>query len=264
MDRSRFDVNLSVLFTELDLLDRPAAAKAAGFDAIEFWWPFPDPVPSEREVDRFVHAVEDAGVSLVGLNFFAGDMPAGDRGVLSQPARAHEFRDNIDITVDIGKRLGCRAFNALYGNRVEGVDPAEQDAVATESLVSAAKAAAEIDGTVLVEPVSGTPAYPLHTAGDAVAAIERARARDVHNVGLLLDIYHLVANGDDPSRAVRDHGRHIGHVQIADAPGRNEPGTGSIDFSRHFRELDDLGYTGHIGLEYKPSAATTDSFNWIQ
>ncbi|GAB2746898.1 TIM barrel protein [Salinifilum aidingensis] len=264
MDPTRFDVNLSVLFTELDLLDRPAAAKAAGFDAIEFWWPFPDPVPSDREVDRFVRAVEDAGVSLVGLNFFAGDMPGGDRGVLSQPARAQEFRDNIDVTVDIGKRLGCRAFNALYGNRVEGVDPAEQDAVATESLVRAAESVGEIDGTVLVEPVSGTPSYPLHTAGDAVAAIERARARGVHNVRLLLDIYHLVVNGDDPSRAVRDHGRHIGHVQIADAPGRNEPGTGSIDFARHFRELDDLGYTGHIGLEYKPSGASTDSFTWIK
>ena len=122
-----YAVNCSILFTELPLLERPAAAKQAGFDAVEFWWPWPVAVPDDAEIDRFVAAVTDAGVQLIGLNFAAGDMPAGDRGLVSWPARSGEFRDNVDVTVGIGERLGCRAFNALYGNRVEGVSAAEQD-----------------------------------------------------------------------------------------------------------------------------------------
>ena len=119
----RYEVNCSILFTELPLLERPAAAKAAGFDAVEFWWPFTVAVPADADVDEFVGAIDDAGVQLVGLNFFAGDMPGGDRGLVSWPARSAEFRDNIDVTVGIGERLGCRAFNALYGNRIDDVHP---------------------------------------------------------------------------------------------------------------------------------------------
>src|SRR3954454_13975422 len=169
----RFDVNLSILFTELPLLERPAAAREAGFDAVEFWWPWAEAVPTDAEIDRFVVAVTDAGVQLVGLNFFAGDMPGGDRGLVSWPARSAELRDNIDATVGLGGQLGCRAFNALYGNRVDGVAPQEQDALAAETLALAARAARRIGGTVLVEPVSGAPRYPLLTAADALDAIDR-------------------------------------------------------------------------------------------
>src|ERR671937_3060537 len=116
----RYAVNCSILLTELPLLERPAAARAAGFDAVEFWWPFAEPVPPDAEVDRFVRAIEDAGVRLTGLNFAAGDMPAGDRGLASWPGRETEFRDNIDVALGIGERLGTGVFNLLYGNRVEG------------------------------------------------------------------------------------------------------------------------------------------------
>jgi hydroxypyruvate isomerase len=102
----RFAVNLSILFTELPLLERPAAATRAGFDAAEFWWPWPVAVPSDPEIDRFAVAITDAGVQLVGLNFFAGDMPGGDRGLVSWPARSAEFRDNIDVTIGLGERCG--------------------------------------------------------------------------------------------------------------------------------------------------------------
>ncbi|MGW1676880.1 hydroxypyruvate isomerase family protein [Saccharopolyspora sp. NPDC002376] len=265
MDPNRYEVNLSILFAELDVLDRPAAAKAAGFDAVEFWWPFAEAVPADRDVDRFVQAIEDAGVSLVGLNFFAGDMPAGDRGVLSNPDRAGEFADNVDVLVGIGERLGCRAFNALYGNRIDGVDPAAQDQVATESLLRASRALERVDGTVLIEPVSGMPAYPLKTADDAIEVIDRVRAAGGgDNLRLLFDIYHLVVNGDDPNAVLDKHAAAIGHVQIADAPGRNEPGTGEIDFDHYFNRLDAAGYRGYIGLEYKPSGASADSFSWIK
>src|SRR6201996_4704208 len=148
-------VNCSLLFTEEPLLRRPAAARAAGFEAVEFWWPFTVPVPSDREVDEFAAAIQDAGVALVGLNFFAGDLAGPDCGVLSIPARSSQFRDNIDVVAGIGARLGVRGFNALYGNRVDGVDPAAQDELATENIAAAARAIEPLGARVLIEPVSG-------------------------------------------------------------------------------------------------------------
>jgi hydroxypyruvate isomerase len=259
-----YEVNCSILFTELPLLKRPAAARAAGFDAVEFWWPFDQAVPSDNELDRFIRSVSDAGVQLVGLNFFAGDMPAGDRGLVSWPARSGEFRDNVEVTIGVGERLGCRAFNALYGNRVEDADASAQDHLATENLAVAGRAAARIGGTVLVEPVSGAPRYPLVTAADAVGAIDRVAAETgVGNLGLLCDLYHLAVNGDDLDQAIATYGDRVAHIQIADAPGRNEPGTGTLDLDRYLALLAAAGYDGWVGLEYKPSGASADSFAWL-
>jgi len=259
-----YEVNCSILFTELALPERPAAVRAAGFGAVEFWWPFAVAVPTDREVEGFVRSVDDAGVRLVGLNFFAGDMPGGDRGLVSWPARSGEFRDNVEVTVGIGERLGCRAFNALYGNRVEGTDPAAQDELAVENLAIAGRAAARIGGTVLVEPVSGADRYPLRTAADAVGVVDRVAAvTGVANLGLLCDLYHLATNGDDLDRAISAYADRVAHVQIADAPGRHEPGTGSLDLDRHLDALAAAGYDGWAGLEYTPSGASVDSFAWL-
>jgi hydroxypyruvate isomerase len=264
MTRLRYDVNCSILFTELPLLERPAAARAAGFDAVEFWWPFDRAVPSDADVEAFVRAIEDAGVRLVGLNFFAGDMPGGDRGLVSWPARAQEFRDNVEVAIGIGERLGCKAFNALYGNRIEGQSADEQEAVAIENLALAARAAARIGGTVLIEPVSGAERYPLLTAADALAVIDRVReASGVDNIGLLADLYHLAVNGDDVDKVIAEHARRIAHVQIADAPGRHEPGTGALPLARQLADLEAAGYTGWVGLEYKPSGKSAASFEWL-
>ncbi|MFD6158029.1 hydroxypyruvate isomerase family protein [Nocardia sp. NPDC060256] len=260
----RYEVNCSILFTELPLLERPEAVRRAGFDAVEFWWPFDRTVPGDREVDVFVAAIENAGVSLAGLNFAAGDMPNGDRGLLSWPARSAEFRDNIDVTIGIGERLGCRAFNALYGNRIDGASAEEQDELATENLALAAVAAARIGGTVLVEPVSGADRYPLRTAADALAAIDRVQtSTGAANLGLLADLYHLAVNGDDVDKVIAEHTARIAHVQIADSPGRNQPGTGELPLQRQLEELETRGYRGWVGLEYKPSAGSADSFEWL-
>lgn len=265
MDRhaDRFAVNCSILFTELPVLDRPAAAKAAGFDAVEFWWPFPEPVPSEAQQDEFVAALADAGVSLIGLNFFAGDMPSGDRGLVSWPGREQEFRDNAAVVAALGERTGCRAFNALYGNRIDGVDGDTQDKLALDNLTYATSAVAEIGGTVLIEPVSGATGYPLRTANDAVDIITAVTERGSTNVALLADLYHLHVNGDDVARAIDAHADRIAHVQIADAPGRNEPGTGTLDITGYLDQLSDRGYTGWVAAEYKASGATVDSFGWF-
>jgi hydroxypyruvate isomerase len=261
---TKFDVNLSILFTELPLHERPGAARSAGFDAVELWWPFAVAVPGDHEVDDFVRAVQDAGVALVGLNFFAGDMPGGDRGLVSWPARGAEFRDNVEVTVGIGERLGCRSFNALYGNRVDDATPREQDDLAVEHLALAAAATRRIGGVVLVEPVSGAPRYPLRTAADAVGAIDRVRRETgASNLRLLCDLYHLAVNGDDLDKVVERYADRVGHVQIADAPGRHEPGTGSLDLDRHLAALAASGYDGYVGLEYTPSGASADSFGWL-
>ncbi|HEY6706092.1 MAG TPA: TIM barrel protein [Actinomycetota bacterium] len=259
-----YDVNCSILFTELPLLERPAAAQAAGFGAIELWWPFADPVPGDREVEALVRAIGDAGVRLVGLNFAAGDLAGGDRGLVSWPERAAEFRDNVEATVGIGERLGCRAFNALYGDRVEGAGPAAQDALATEQLALAGRAAARAGGAVLLEPLSGSPRYPLRTAADAVAALDRvAAATGVADLGLLADLYHLASNGDDLDRVAGEHAGRVAHVQIADVPGRGAPGTGTLDLDRHLGRLEAAGYRGWVGLEYVPHGPSADSFGWL-
>ena len=257
-------VNCSILFTERPLLERPAAASAAGFDAVEFWWPFPDAVPAPADVDRFVGAVEDAGVRLVGMNFAAGNMPAGDRGLVSWPGREAEFRDSVEVAVGIAERLGTRAFNALYGNRIEGADPQEQDELGAANLVIAARAAAAIGAVVLVEPVSGAPRYPLLTAADVLTVVDRVeREGGVGNVRLLADLYHLSVNGDDLDAVIAEHTGRVGHVQIADAPGRHEPGTGKLELDRYLSDLRAAGYAGYVALEYVPSTTTEDSFDWL-
>jgi hydroxypyruvate isomerase len=251
-----YDVNLSMLFTEVPLLERPAAARAAGFEAVEFWWPFATATPADAEVDRFVDALGEAGVRLVGLNFFAGDLAAGDRGLVSWPERTREFLDGVDVAVAIGVRTGCRTFNALYGNRLPGVDPGRQDDIAIEALAHAAHYAARIDAQVVIEPLSGVPLYPLRKAADALAVIDRLPRRD--NLRLLADLYHLAVNGDDLS-TLHQLTQRIGHVQIADAPGRHEPGTGELDLIGVVERLVAHGYRGYVGLEYAPSTTTLDS-----
>jgi hydroxypyruvate isomerase len=256
--------NCSMLFTEQPLLERPRAAKDAGFDAIEFWWPWPeDPVPGDAEIAAFVAAVRDSGVALVGLNFFAGDLAGPDCGVLSIPDRAAQFRDNVDVTVGIGEQLGVSAFNALYGNRVDGVAPEEQDELGREQLGLAAAAAARIGATVLVEPVSGPKPYPLRTAADAVAVVEAVRADGAESIGFLCDLFHLANNGDDVAAAIAAYAGITAHVQIADCPGRGEPGSGDLDLDGLLGELAARGYAGWVGLEYKPTADTEASLAWL-
>lgn len=251
-------VNCSILFTELPLLERPAAARSAGFDAVEFWWPFADAAPADRDVDAFVSAITDAGVQLAGLNLYAGDMATGDRGLVSLPGREPEFRDAVDAAVGIGGRLGVSGFNALYGNRLDGVPSREQDDLAAEHLALAARAAAAIGAQVWVEPLSTADRYPLRTAADVHDVLQRV---DEPTVTMLADLYHLAVNGDDVEQVITTFGHLIGHVQIADAPGRGEPGTGTLPLTRWLDALHSDGYTGRVSLEYR--AATEDPFGWL-
>ncbi|MET8410857.1 TIM barrel protein [Streptomyces sp. NPDC005195] len=267
--QQRFNVNLSILFTELPLLERPAAAAAAGFTAVELWWPWVDsPTPAPAELDALKRAIEDAGVQLTGLNLYAGRLPGPDRGALSIPGvESERFRANVDVAADFARSLGCGALNALYGNRVEGVDPAEQDALALENLVLAAQAAHRIGAILLIETLNRpeSPDYPLVSAAAGVAVVDRVNeATGLGNARFLMDLYHLSMNGEDLSQAVSAYAEKTGHVQIADNPGRGAPGTGTLPLDDLLGQLREAGYAGWVGLEYKPGdRPSAEAFGWL-
>ncbi|KQV04647.1 MULTISPECIES: TIM barrel protein [unclassified Kitasatospora] len=262
-----YTVNLSILFSELPLLERPAAAAAAGFTAAELWWPFGENhTPSDAEQDALRKAFTDAGVQLTGLNFL-DDLTKGARGTVSVPAESERFRENIPVAVALAESLGTRALNALYGNRVEGVSAAEQDELALENLTLAAQAAHSIGAVLLIETLNKaeSPDYALVTAEAAIAVVDKVNAATgLGNAKFLCDLYHLARNGEDLAAVIATHADKIGHVQIADTPARNEPGTGELDFEDLFARLLAAGYTGRIGLEYRPAnGVSADSFEWL-
>ncbi|MGW1226377.1 TIM barrel protein [Streptomyces sp. NPDC002530] len=265
----RFDVNLSILFTELPLLERPAAAAAAGFTAVELWWPWiDDPTPEQAQLDALKRALDDAGTRLVGLNFYAGRLPGPDRGALSVPGEESErFRANIEVAAGFAASVGCTALNALYGNRIDGVDPAVQDALALENLTEAARAADRIGAVLLIESLNKqeSPDYPLVSAEAAIEVVDRVNAATgLGNAKFLLDLYHLSMNGEDLGRVISAYADRTGHVQIADNPGRGAPGTGSLPLERLLDELTKAGYEGWVGLEYKPGdRPSAASFDWL-
>ncbi|GAB3184419.1 TIM barrel protein [Nesterenkonia halophila] len=256
-------VNCSTLLTEHPVVDRADAAARAGFSRVEFWWPFDgEPRPADADVDGFIDSLAAAGVSLEGLNFWAGAMAQGDRGMVSVIGRRNEVADNAAIVAEIGRRTGCTAFNALYGLRQDGQDPQAQDELAVENLVTAAEAVAPIGGTVLVEPVSGAEDYPLKTAADALAVVEKVRRAGATNVALLADFFHMAVNGDDVAAVIEQHAQEFGHVQIADAPGRGAPGTGELPLQEWVELAYARGYAGPVALEYKQQQET--AFDWLR
>ncbi|MEW9515327.1 TIM barrel protein [Streptomyces tubercidicus] len=266
---TRFNVNLSILFTELPLLERPAAARAAGFTAVELWWPWVDaPVPEQAELDALRDALNDAGTRLVGLNFYAGQLPGPDRGALSVPdEESAKFRANVPVAVEFARSLGCTSFNALYGNRVEGVDAAEQDRLALENLAFAARAVAEVDGTLLIEALNApeSPHCPIVSAPKAIEVVDAVNAATgLDNARFLMDLYHLSMNGEDLDEVIDRFTPKTAHVQIADNPGRGAPGTGHLDLAGLLDRLAKAGYDGWTGLEYKPGdRPSAEAFDWL-
>ena len=190
------------------------------------------------DVDAFIGSLDDAGVRLVALNFAAGDMAAGSRGLVSDPTQICAFRDNADVCAGIAGRTGCTVLNALYGNR-----PGKDD-LAVLNLLIACRSAAEAGATVVIEAV---------------------RAEGALNVAFLADLYHLAMMGEDLTEVITSP--YIAHIQIADAPGRGAPGTGNTDFETVFEQLAAQGYSGWIGCEFRShngSGTSPSTFAWKQ
>ncbi|MCW4459811.1 hydroxypyruvate isomerase family protein [Microbacterium sp. MPKO10] len=244
--------NVSLLFARVPTAERFGAARAAGFDRVESWWPFATADPSPAEVDAWLRAIDTADVTLTGLNLYAGDMPNGERGVLSHPAREDEFDRSLAVTQRIADATGVDMFNALYGLRVTGVS----DETAREVAIGNLKRATEAlpDGTMLLEPLStaANGDAPIASLDDAESIRSAAAASGVGAIGLLFDTFHLAANGLDLVSELQGHAAHIAHVQIADNPGRGAPGTGTIDFPTVLSALAETGYRGGIAAEYAP------------
>ncbi|GAA3111549.1 hypothetical protein GCM10017687_25240 [Streptomyces echinatus] len=163
--------------------------------------------------------------------------------------------------------LGCTTFNALYGNRVEGVDPAEQDALALENLVLAARAVGRVGGTVLIEALNRpeSPKCPIVSAPKAIEIVDKVNAATgLGNAKFLMDLYHLSMNGEDLPSVIESYAAKTGHVQIADNPGRGAPGTGSLPLEELLDQLSKAGYDGWVGLEYKPGdRPSAEAFDWL-
>ena len=212
------------------------------------------PCPSDAEVDAFVAAVTDAGVQLVGPELLRRRHARRRPRPVSWPARSSEFRDNVDVTVGLGERLGCRAFNALYGNRIDDATPEEQDALAAENLALAARAARRIGGTVLVEPVSGAPRYPLLTAADALARDRPGRRRTTSRCCSTSTTSRSTATTSTP-RSTRARPAGSGTCRSPTPPAATSPAPGSSTSTPTSTRIAATGYDGWVGLEYKPSGA---------
>jgi len=238
----RFAANVSMLFTELPFAERFDAATAAGFGGVEFWWP-EEPVPP--------------GFEVVLMNFDGGDIAAGERGYLNDPAR---WRAHVPVAVGLARSLGCTRMNALVGLD-DGRARSEQLERAADEVAFAARAAFPI--TVLVEAINTLDHGP-YLISDTAAAAAFLQAVGEPNVALQYDVFHMTRMGEDVEAALREHIDVVAHVQIADHPGRGEPGSGSIDFGALFALLDELGYTGWVGAEYRPTGRTEDSLGWLK
>jgi hydroxypyruvate isomerase len=253
----RFSANLTLLFTEVPLLDRFGAAAAAGVRAVELVSPYAHPPRVLADLVR-EHRLE---VSV--FNLPPGDWEKGDRGLACDPRRVAEFREGIPRAIEYARALGCPRIHCMAGVRPPGASEAELQATYLSSLELAARALAVHGLELLVEAINDRdmPGYWLTTSRKALEAI---RAVGAPNVRFQLDAYHLHVMGEDPAAVLERHRDMVGHVQIADAPGRHEPGTGKIDLGSFLRLLDRLGYPGWVGCEYRPLTTTAAGLGWMR
>ena len=251
----RFAANLTMLFTEVPFLDRFARAAEAGFEGVEFLFPYDHPA---REIRR---RLDEHRLYLVLHNLPAGDWAAGERGIACHPDRAAEFRDGVGIALRYARELGVNQLNCLAGKAPAGVPAAQLHETLVANLRYAAKRLREENIGLLVEPINtfDIPGFHLCRTRQALDLIEEVGAA---NLRLQYDVYHAQRMEGELASTLEKELPRIGHVQIADNPGRHEPGTGEINYQFLFRHLDRIGYSGWVGCEYKPATSTEAGLDW--
>jgi len=252
----RFAANLTMMFNEVPFPQRFAAAARAGFDAVEFLFPYehaPAEVADWLTANRLANAL---------FNLPPGDWAAGERGLASLPGREAEFRAGVQTALEYARALGTPCLHAMAGLLPAGADRAAHRAVFLDNLRHAARALAPHGITLLIEPINtrDMPGYFLSTQAEAHAIREELAEP---NLQVQMDFYHAQIMEGDLATTLRKHLAHIGHVQIAGVPARHEPDEGEVNYAWIFRLLDELGYAGRVGCEYRPRGRTEDGLGWL-
>lgn len=253
----RFSANLSTLFNEAAFLDRFAAAASCGFTAVEYQFPYAFDL---RDVNA---AWRDARLPVVLHNMPPGDHSRGERGLGCLGDRAAEFRDQVTLAIDYARAVGCKKLHVMAGIWPDGAKEEDLTGAFVESLRYAGKQAAKVGIDILIEPLSRLmiPNYFLVKTKQAIRIMDQAK---VPNLYLQYDAYHMqIMEGNLAPTIERFLGR-IGHIQIADTPGRGAPGTGEINFPFLFQHIDRVGYAGHVGVEYKSDGDTKKTLGWYE
>jgi len=252
----RFAANLTMLFNEVPFLDRFEAAAKAGFKAVEFLFPY------DFEPAHISERLQKNQLTLVLHNLPAGNWAAGERGIACHPDRAEEFRIGVAQAVRYAKALGVNQLNCLAGIAPAGVDAATVRRTFVDNLKFAAAELKKAGLRLLIEPINtfDIPGFHLNRTAQA---LEILAAVGADNLFVQYDIYHMQRMEGELANTMRAQLARIGHIQLADNPGRNEPGTGEINYTYLFRLLDEIGYKGWIGCEYKPAAGTVAGLGWM-
>ena len=252
----RFDVNVSMLWRELPFVTRLEKAANAGFDTVEFLW------PRGEDLDAIVRAIQGLRLRVALHNMDGGNMAQGDRGYANDPARRDEWREQFQAAIALAQRVGCLRVNCLVGNDTGTLSRDEQMAVVAENFEWALPLAEDAGIILLVEPLNlfESPRYLIGHTSEALALMRRLNSDYVQ---LQYDVYHMQRMENHVPETIRQHVHEIGHIQIADNPGRHEPGTGEIDWRAVFGAIEGSGYNGYIGLEYVARTGADDSFTWM-
>jgi len=252
----RFSINVSFMLEEYPFLDRFAAARDLGFTGVDIQFPYDHPP------EAIAARARTAGLEVVLHNLPAGDREAGELGIAALPGREAEFLAGVEQAMAYSRALGNKRVNILAGRTPPDTSPEVCHEVLAGNLRRAAEAFAREAITVMVEPANGrdVPGFLLQTTEAALAAIERAGGR---NLAVQFDLYHRQIMQGDLIPALERHLAQIAHIQFADTPGRHEPGSGEINFDRVFAAIDELGYDGWVGAEYKPRGTTEGSLAWF-
>jgi hydroxypyruvate isomerase len=249
--------NLSMMFNEVDFLDRFAAAAAAGFKGVEFLFPYAWPA------EQLAEKLQSAGLAQALFNMPPGDWDAGERGMGCLAERRGEFQDGVGKAIDYAKALGCPTIHAMAGNAPVGADREALTQTFVENLKFAAGACAEAGLTLVIEPINNRdmPAYFLNTSAQGLDILAQV---GLANAKLQYDIYHMQIMEGDLAPTIERILPMIGHMQLADTPGRHEPGTGEINYGYLLPQIDRLGYSGWIGCEYRPAGDTVAGLGWAR
>jgi hydroxypyruvate isomerase len=252
----KFAANLSMLFTEVEFLDRFAAAARAGFQGVEYLFPYDYPAETLKA------RLDDNGLTQVLFNLPAGDWAAGERGIACHPDRVEEFREGVERAIAYARVLGNIQVNCLAGIKPQGVSDDEARQTLIENLRFAAGKFADAGILLIAEPINtrDIPGFFLNRTEQALAIFDEVGS---DNLKLQYDIYHMQIMEGDLAPTIEKHLARIAHVQIADNPGRHEPGSGEIHYPFLFAHLDRLGYRGWVGAEYKPAATTEEGLGWL-